>query len=188
MGNIKIPYGFNTIEGTELRSVKLRISLNRIVCGSYDDHRRRNTVCMVKYYGQLKQVSLDAGLKFQDDDKFVRIEGITTSTKFYLRYKAIMSNVDAYTAKLEVEYWESLLSEAIHSSDDSDTSKFDWADYESGPKIVESEPDSSESGLEFVDDDAVYLRQTQPDADGRYTMTWRLRDGSIHQTRHNLYE
>jgi hypothetical protein len=133
MGNVKIPYGFNTIEGTELRTVKLRISLNRIVCGSSDDHQRRNTVCMVKFYGQLKQACDDAGLKFRDDDKFVRIEGVTSHRLFYLKYKSIMTNADAYTAKLEVEYWESLV------SDSEPEPKFDWAHYESGPKIVEYE-------------------------------------------------
>jgi len=205
MGNIKIPYGFNTIEGTELRTVKLRISLNRIGCGSSEDHQRRGSAWVAKFYNQLELICADAGLTFWESGRYIGIEGVTTSTMFYLKYKSIMANADAYTARLESLYWEAFVPESNLRSIDSlkaNGDKFvsqtepdedgrytltwkrlDGSTFEShhGP-----EPDSSES--EFAPDDAVYLRQTQPDADGRYTMTWRLRDGSIHQTRHNLYE
>lgn len=117
---------------------------------------------MVKYYGQLKKACHNAGLEFHDDDKFVRVEGVTGFTGFYLQYKSIMTNADAYTAKLEASYWESLVEP-----------EFDWSAYEL--KIDE-------------DEGKTFISQTQPDADGRYNMTWKLSDGSIHKTHHNLFE
>ena len=114
MGNIKIPYGFNSIGN--FRTVKLRISLSRLHCGSSEDHYRRNSAVVGKFYNKLEQACDDAGIEFRDTGEYVRIEGVTTSTKFYLEYKCIMANADACTARLESLYWDSLYAEYFTES------------------------------------------------------------------------
>lgn len=135
MGNVKIPFGFNSINGTKFRTVKLKISIHRLQCGSSDDHQRRNSAVVVKFYERLKQLCLDAGVSFRFDDKYVsdpyvRIEGIFEGSSFYYQYKSIMADADVITARLESYYWDTQMRD-IGESVESDASKFNWAHYES---------------------------------------------------------
>ena len=114
MGNIKIPYGFNSIQGTELTTVKLRISLDRLLCGSETEHRQRGTVVYLKYYNRLSKVCREAGLKMSDnvDSGYCYIEGVTSCSLFRVRYKCIMADLDVYNAQLEANFWASCLVDA----------------------------------------------------------------------------
>ncbi len=121
MGNIRIPYGFNSIQGTELTTVKLRISLDRLLCGSETEHRQRGTVVYLKYYNRLSKVCREAGLKMSDGvdsaiSGYCYIEGVTSCRLFRLRYKCIMADLNVYNARLEANFWASCLVDADPTS------------------------------------------------------------------------